>query len=404
MKKNVVPLVIIALVVAVAATGIFYGLIVSRMDAKTAAPSLRPVAVAALEKGKTIEAADFRMAEVKGSDPHSAEPGPQKPEDLVGRVLLDRIDAGAVFTDRILGKFRQRSLKDGIPSGMRAVTMHVSDSSSVMEMVEAGDRVDIQSVSSRASYSGPTDVAAKTILENVTVYALGANLTGPGGPRSVLTVLVSPQEAERLAQADAGTRLRIALRNRQDQELMKPAAAPASALQPVVSSNFRPKPPVETSLPSREFEVHLIEIESSDSSSPAPGTAQKLPEKVTEKLDAWKAKHKASLWASSKLDATRGGEVTWRGANPEAAVRVRLEAQASQPDGSLHLHIVSEAQRRSEQRVHLAASESALVSGLVPREQYAAWREKFAPGRESRSAASELILVVTPLSSSTLKH
>lgn len=400
MKKNVVPLVIIALVVAVAATGIFYGLIVSRMDAKTAAPSLRPVAVAALEKGKTIEASDFRMAEVKGSDSHGSEPGPQKPDELVGRVLLDRIDAGAVFTDRLLGKFRQRSLKDGIPSGMRAVTMHVSDSSSVMEMVEAGDRVDIQSVSSRASYSGPTDVAAKTILENVTVYALGANLTGPGGPRSVLTVLVNPQEAERLAQADAGTRLRIALRNRQDQELMKPAPAPASALQPVVSSNFRPKPPVETALAPREFEVHLIEIESGDLASAAPGTAQKLPEK----LDAWKAKHKASLWASSKLDATRGGEVTWRGANPEAAVRVRLEAQASQPDGSLQLHIVSEAQRRSEQRVHLAASESALVSGLVPREQYAAWREKFAPGRESRSASSELILVVTPLSSSTPKH
>lgn len=382
LKKNVVPLVIIALVVAIAATGIFYGLIVSRMDAKSATPALRPVAVAAMEKGKTIEASDFRMAEVK-----SAEAGPMRADELVGRVLVDRVDSGAVLTDRVLGKLRRRSLKDGIPTGMRAVTMHVADSSSVMELVEAGDRVDVQSVTSRPSYGGPTDFAAKTILENVTVYALGGTLGGPGGPRSVLTVLVSPQEAERLAQADAGSRLRIALRNRQDTAIasVKPAAV-SPVPTPLVTSSFRAKAP-QAGI-STEFEVHLLEVESSEIDSPGADWSKKLEE--------WKANRKGSLWASSKLDALRGGEVTWRGTNPEASVRVRLESLNNSADGSIDLHILGEAQKRSDKRVHLSPSQSALVAGLVPRDQFAAWREKFSPGRDAQSANTELIVVVTP--------
>ncbi len=385
MKKNVVPLVIIALVVAVAATGIFYGLIVSRMDAHAAAPSLRPVASAALEKGKKIEAPDFRMAEAS-----SAEPGPLKPEDLIGRVLLDRVESGAVLTDRVLGKLRRQSLTNGIPSGMRAVTMHVSDSSSVLELLEAGDRVDVQSVSSRPSYSGPVDFVAKTILENVIVYGLGGMANGPGGPRGVLTVLVSPSDAERLAQADAGTRLRISLRNRHDDAVSKPAPPPSPL--PVVTSSFRAKASVET-LP-REYDLHLIEVDAAELSNTSANWTQKFEE--------WKAAHKASLWASSTLDVTRGGEVTWRGANPEAAVRVRLDDQTAiggakdAAKDTIGLRISSEALRRADKQVRLSPTESALVSGLVPRDQYAVWREKFAPGRAPQSPNAELVVVVTP--------
>lgn len=386
MKKNVVPLVIIALVVAVAATGIFYGLIVSRMDAKTATPVLRPVAAAAFEKGRTIEAADFRMAEAA-----SNESGPLKPEDLIGRVLLDGIESGAVFTDRVLGKLRQRNLQDGIPTGMRAVTMHVSDSSSVLDLVEAGDRVDVQSVFSKQNPGGPVDITAKTILENVTVYALGGTQGRPNEqPRGILTVLVSPQEAERLAGADAGARLRIALRNRKDQALSKPSpATPQSTVPkvvPIVTSSFRPKAPVEIAI--REFEVHLVEVDSLEVATPEANW--------TQKLEGWKASHKGNVWASSKLDVAKGGEVTWRGANPEATVRVRLESQNLANDGSIDLRILSEAQKSSEKRVHLAQAQSALVSGFVPKEQLASWKEKFAPGRPASAANSELILVVTP--------
>ncbi len=380
-KKNVVPLVIIALVVAVAATGIFYGLIVSRMEANTAVPALRPVAASSLEKGRTVQAADFRMAEVK-----SNEPGPLRAEDLVGRTLEESLESGAVFTDRLLSKLRQRNLNGEIPNGMRAVTMHVSDSSSVLAMVEAGDRVDVQSVMTKQVPGGTAEVSAKTILENVIIYALGGNQEIPHAqPRGVLTVLVSPAEAERLAGADAASRLRIALRNRQDQAVSKAAVHAPSPLA-VVTSNFRPKAPVENS--SREFEVHLVEVESIEVSVPDANW--------TEKMEEWKASRKGAVWASSKLDVARGGEVTWRGANPEATLRVRIESQNWANDGSVDLRILSEAQKRTEKRVHLAEAKSALVSGFVPKEQLAAWREKFAPGRPASVANSELILVVSP--------
>jgi hypothetical protein len=269
--------------------------------------------------------------------------------------------------------------------------MHVSDSSSVLALVEAGDRVDVQSVFTKQLPGGAPETGAKTILENVTIYALGGTQEVPHGPqRGILTVLVSPQEAERLAGADAGTRLRIALRNRQDQSVSKmpaPVSTPQPAVsQPVVTSSFRPKAPVESV--SREFELHLVEVDAVEVSSPDADWTQKLAD--------WKASHKGSIWASSKLDVAKGGEVTWRGANPEATLRVRLESQNLGGDGSMDLHILSEAQKRTEKRVHLAQSQSALVSGFVPKEQLAVWKEKFAPGRPASAPNSELILVVTP--------
>jgi Flp pilus assembly protein CpaB len=388
MKKNVVPLVIIALVVAVAATGIFYGLIVSRMDARTAATATtRPVAKATFEAGHVVQGGDFQFVEVK-----SDEPGPMKPEELLGRVLTERIESGAVYTDRLLAKQRRRSLDNGIPTGMRAFTMHVSDSSSVVDMIEAGDRIDVQSVGSKSGFNGPTDFTAKTILQNVVVYGLGGVIQGPGSSaKAILTVLVTPQDAERLALADAASRLRVALRNRQDT-----ATANVTSVVPqaVVTSNFRPKSPVSEPV-AREFEVQLVEVAPGQMEA-ASANLEVAAAEWNKKLEEWKAAKQASLWASSKLDVARGGEVTWRGADPAACVRIRVEQVAAQPDGSLDLRVVPEAERRSDKRIRLSPTESALVRGLVPAEQYAAWRERFAPGRPSGSAAGELVLIVSP--------
>ena len=118
MKKNVVPLVVIALVVAVLSTGIFYGLIVSRMDgSSTNATSLRFVSVNGLEKGQVLKAADFQLVA-------SANPGmpvPARVEDLIGRRALEKVEPGKVLTESLLSPLSERGLASGIPAGMRAV-------------------------------------------------------------------------------------------------------------------------------------------------------------------------------------------------------------------------------------------------------------------------------------------
>ncbi|MCX6612899.1 MAG: Flp pilus assembly protein CpaB, partial [Acidobacteria bacterium] len=197
MKKNVVPLVVIALVVAVLSTGIFYGLIVSRMDgSSSSAASLRFVSAHGLEKGRVLKAGDFQL--VASADP--GEPVPARAEDLIGRRMADKVEAGKVLTESLLSPLSERGLTSGIPEGMRAVTLHISDSSSVLQLVVPGDRVDIQALINRQK-NGETDVELKTLLQNATVY----NVAGDANPqmqgRMVLTVLSSPQDAERLSVA-----------------------------------------------------------------------------------------------------------------------------------------------------------------------------------------------------------
>ena len=84
MKKNVIPLVVIALVVAVLSTGIFYGLIVSRMDGSApAAATLRFIAAVELEKGRVLKPGDFQLG--PAADPGSPSPAPGSPSGTCAR-------------------------------------------------------------------------------------------------------------------------------------------------------------------------------------------------------------------------------------------------------------------------------------------------------------------------------
>jgi len=162
MKKNLFPLLAIAFIVAVIATGIFYSLLVSRMSARTEAePS---------NKGRITAV-------------------PLAPEELPNL---------------------------GIPKGMRAISVQVGDSSGVLRMLKQGHKVDVQAVHSR----GGIDHQLKTILENVAVLKVDLSPeTAPGKPAlPVVTLLATPADANVLGLADAASRIRLTLRNPADQE------------------------------------------------------------------------------------------------------------------------------------------------------------------------------------------
>jgi pilus assembly protein CpaB len=363
------------------------------MDAKAqAAPKPRLVANGNFEKGRVIQAGDFRLAE--SSDPN---PGPAKGEDLIGRSLTEDLADGQAFAERHLSKLRRLSLPGGVPAGMRAVTVHVADSSSVVDLLEAGDRVDLQSVTAQPRFNAPSVYQVRTVLENVTVYGIGPKVN-PGGmlPRAVLTLLASPGDAEKIVLADASSQLRITLRNRADTALNVPKAP-----QAVVTTNFR----AGAAAPPREFEVLLVEVEGE--ALAAAGAAQGAPQARggdwNGELANWQSARWARLWASSKLDAAQGGEVTWRGEDPGTSVRIRLDAVSAAGSSALAFRVEPEVQlgqggvRRGEVRLKLGARESALVSGLVPPEQFAAWRARFAPGRAASDAPGGLVVVIKPL-------
>lgn len=413
MKKNVVPLVVIALVVAVLSTGVFYGLIVSRMDGSSpAAATLRFVAAADLEKGKVLKAEDFRLG--PAADPGM--PSPAKPEDLLGRTVKKKVDAGQVITESALSSFSQRGLPSGIPDGMRAVTVHISDSSSVVQLLSPGDRVDVQALISR-NRNGETDVELRTLLQNATVYNVSTEANPNMQGRAVLTVLSSPQEAERLSVADAGARLRVILRNQADQKQVPLGTVSllnlGSAPKPVVTSNFVAAAPVSRVLAHAvDLEVSLIEVSADQLATLAPGfrndtlhvSSSAGQQDLQGKIEELKRNQKATLLASSRLTADRSGEFSWK-ASELASMRVRIEPLANSVAGGANLRIQPEtilglfgtsATKRVDSSIQLGLHQAAIVGGLLPAPEAAQLREKLAPG--SKSSGGELLLIIAPVS------
>jgi pilus assembly protein CpaB len=101
----------------------------------------------------------------------------------------------------------------GVPTGMRAVSVHVSDSSGVLAQLGPGQKVDVQVLVARKSAN--TEPELRTILEGVPVLAVNTQLesTSQGANLPTVTLLTNPGDADVLALADSGARVRLALRN-----------------------------------------------------------------------------------------------------------------------------------------------------------------------------------------------
>lgn len=430
MKKNLVPLVIIALVVAVVSTGIFYGLIVSRMDGSPKAAMVpRYVAAAALEKGHVLKTQDFRLTNVAASGIR----GPQTADELDGRTLLEAIEAGQEFQDATLSPIANRPLPGGIPAGQRAVTVHITEASSVVQMLKTGDRVDVQALVAR-NRNGENDLDLKTILQNATVFTIASvENGGPGQGRSILTLLASPQDAERLTLADAGARLRVVLRNKNDKEVLPLNTLQLSNLsvaprnnaaiavnKPVnntvektlVSSQFLPVAPRKQS--PVEFQVELVEVASEDAATFAPAAREGVllvsttaaGDNAVETMKQLRSGQKIRVLASAQLVAGRSGEFAWKSGTAEkdaSSVRLKVESSGTGDDGTLQLHLEPEssspksgamATRRIESSVSLNSKQAAVVSGLFSAEEVAKLR-KAMPGSEALPKG-EWMLIVSP--------
>src|SRR5690606_14714614 len=110
-------------------------------------------------------------------------------EPLLEAKLADRAGGGG--------------LPIAIPEGMRAISVRVDDVTQVSGYVTAGRRVDILlTVASTTNSNSIDQQVTKVVLQNVQVLAVGQIHTlDPQGnpiPASVVTVLVTPEDAEKL--------------------------------------------------------------------------------------------------------------------------------------------------------------------------------------------------------------
>jgi Flp pilus assembly protein CpaB len=231
MKKNMVPLLAIAFVVAIISTGVFYGLFAGRLRSTTGEMITQPVVVAArhLDRGSAIEASDVRISEARM--PVGMKGTLLKTDDVVGATLLDSVKEGEPITQLRLAS-RESS---EVPKGMRAVSIRVTDSTGLVSAIRPGARVDVQAV-----YGRDTTFQVRTILQNVEILNVSPRTESrEGSALPVATVLIPPQEEDALALADSGAHVRLALRNAQDAEVIP--ARPA-ALASLFQAGAKPAP------------------------------------------------------------------------------------------------------------------------------------------------------------------
>jgi len=207
-KRNLVPLLCIAFVAASAATGIFYGLIGGKLRSISAsAPSQRIVVAARnLERGTVLRAEDLKLANWGGEPLQGVYAAAGQ---VAGKTVYQTVQQNEPVT-RARVASQDGSAGIGPPSGMRAISVHATDSAGVLNLLRAGDKVDVQAV--RSGQGGAFRL--RTILQDVEVLAApAAEPNGRPSATTVVTLLVTPADADRLGLADAACRIRLLLRN-----------------------------------------------------------------------------------------------------------------------------------------------------------------------------------------------
>lgn len=193
------------------------------------------VAADDLQVGTKIEDKDIRLARFPSADlPAGVFHLRSK---VVGRgVILPIAKSEFVTTSKLAGENAGSGLPAMIPPGMRAVSVRVNDTTSVSGFVQPGTRVDVLLT---GNPQGSNEQQTTTVLENVLVIATGTRLerTSAGESQSapVVTLLLSPDDAERLTLASSQGHIQLALRNPLDTKQADVAAVKANSLYKYVS-------------------------------------------------------------------------------------------------------------------------------------------------------------------------
>ena len=221
---NRVRIFTVFLIALVAGGGLAYGTYdyLQNVPVKTVTVPTRRVVVANadLSLGSELRPDDLKALDWPASSvPEGAFDDPSK---LLGRGLI----ASVVRHEPILpGKLASKEAGSGlppiIPTGKRAMSVRVNEVIGVAGYVLPGTRVDV--VATHNPTNRAEDMTSKVVLSNVEVLTAGTRLepdSKDGKPVqvTVVTLVVTPDQAERLTLASTEGKIQLALRNPLDLE------------------------------------------------------------------------------------------------------------------------------------------------------------------------------------------
>jgi pilus assembly protein CpaB len=158
-------------------------------------------------------------------------------KDALGRAVLYPVSANAPVISSSLSELNGA---DGIPAtiepGYRAVSVTITDVSGVAGLIQPGAHVDVL-------FTRPgtmTEAITSTILQNVKVLAIGKSvqanqMVDPRAPKvPVATLVVTPEEAQKLELAKNEGRVSLSLRNPLDRSSVDGRPVNTDVLDPAM--------------------------------------------------------------------------------------------------------------------------------------------------------------------------
>jgi pilus assembly protein CpaB len=188
------------------------------------------VAAAEIPIGTRIESSQVRTTRW----PVDAQPegAVKRTEEVVGQIARISIEKNHPIRGADLVNQGVGLLPMLITEGMRAMSVKVDGVTGVSGFITPNSRVDVL-VAGKPEGDADEDERSKLILQNVRVLATGKSIEQQDEkPVEVptVTLLVSPEEAEKLTLATRQEPVRLALRNFRDEEVVRTSGVTTTAL------------------------------------------------------------------------------------------------------------------------------------------------------------------------------
>src|SRR4051812_25439383 len=199
--------------------GLAYGTynFMQNQPVKTVADPTQPVVVAAADLQLGAEITKDDLVVVGFPSGKAPEGTFTRVADVIGRGLIVPVVRNVpILAAKLASKEAGSGLPPVIPEGMRAVSVRVNEVVGVAGYVLPGNRVDVLATASPTDQHA--DTTTKVILSNVQVLTAGTRMEqdqDKGKPMqvTVVTLLVNPEQSERLALASTEGKVQLALRN-----------------------------------------------------------------------------------------------------------------------------------------------------------------------------------------------
>jgi pilus assembly protein CpaB len=201
-----------ALVISLGITSVFYARI-TRTQASAAPKTKRIIAAAvALQPGTPVTAENLTEIDWPVNVP--LEGLIEKKEDVTGHVLMYAVALHQPVMQRDLASGTSLGLSAKIPDGMRATAVKTNEVTNIAGFIFPGSHVDVLVT---LKPDNNASMETRTVLQNVLVLSTGTKIDpDPNGKPenvNVVTLLVTPEQSEKLALAQNQGTVHFVLRN-----------------------------------------------------------------------------------------------------------------------------------------------------------------------------------------------